>query len=237
MQKKHLTLDIRAKRASCIRLNRGNNPKSAIESRTLRPPAEPTPGVSRLSIEPAKPRWPATIARRIAVELVEALTPRCEQVCIAGSLRRGKAEVGDIEILYVPHIGLVRKFNELFPKLGSLTDELLEQWLTQGVLTKRPNRNGVTAWGPFNKLARHAASGVSVDLFATTRERWFVSLVVRTGSAEMNTQLAASALRRGLQLHAYGDIERTATGEHIAPQSEREVFELCGIAYRDPTER
>ncbi len=91
--------------------------------------------------------------------------------------------------------------------------------------------------GALNKLAKHTASGVSIDLFATTRERWFVSLVVRTGSAEMNTQLAASALRRGLQLHAYGVIERTKTGEQIVPQSEREVFELCGVPYREPRER
>ena len=48
-----------------------------------------------------KQRWPAAIARKVADELVEALTPRCEQICIAGSLRRGKPDVGDIEILYI----------------------------------------------------------------------------------------------------------------------------------------
>jgi DNA polymerase/3'-5' exonuclease PolX len=105
------------------------------------------------------------------------------------------------------------------------------------VLTRRPNKNGIPTWGALNKLATHVPSGISVDLFATTGERWFVSLVVRTGSAEMNTQLAASALRRGLQLHAYGVIERTASGEQIIPQSEREVFELCGVPYRKPQER
>jgi DNA polymerase/3'-5' exonuclease PolX len=137
-----------------------------------------------VSIESAKARWPANFARRIGDELVEALTPRCEHVCIAGSLRRGKTKVGDIEILYVPRIGQVRTSGELFPKSGSLADELIEQWLTRGVLTKRPNKNGIPTWGALNKLAAHAASGISVYLFATTRERWFVSLVVRTGSAE-----------------------------------------------------
>jgi DNA polymerase/3'-5' exonuclease PolX len=192
-----------------------------------------------VSIELGKRRWPADFARRIGNELVEALTPRCERVCIAGSLRRAKAEVGDIEILYVPRIGQMRRPGSLFPESGSMADELLEQWLTAGVLTKRRNKNGKTAWGPLNKLARHAASGVNVDLFATTRERWFVSLVVRTGSADMNTQLAASALRRGLKLHVgvNAAIERTATGEQILPQSEREVFELCGVPYRDPQDR
>jgi DNA polymerase/3'-5' exonuclease PolX len=68
----------------------------------------------------SKTRWSATIARRVADELVEALTPRCEQICIAGSLRRGKSEVGDIEILYVPRRGLVRRAGEFFPTLGYL---------------------------------------------------------------------------------------------------------------------
>lgn len=184
-----------------------------------------------------KTRWSATIARRVADELVAALAPRCEQICIAGSLRRGKAEVGDIEVLYVPRLGLVRSPGELFPKPGSLANELLEQWLTQEVLLKRPNKNGVTAWGPLNKLAKHSASGINVDLFATTREHWFVSLVVRTGSAELNTHLAASARKHGIELHAYGVIERTATGEQIIPASEREVFELCGVPYREPALR
>jgi DNA polymerase/3'-5' exonuclease PolX len=111
-----------------------------------------------------KTRFSATIARKVAAELM----PRCEQVCIAGSLRRGKPDVGDIEILYVPRIGQVRMPGELFARSGSLADELIEQWLTRRVLTKRPNVNGATTWGAQNKLAVHAASDVPVDLFATT---------------------------------------------------------------------
>jgi hypothetical protein len=74
----------------------------------------------------------------------------------------------------VPSNGRIHKPGELFPRSGSLTDELLEQWLTKGVIAKRPNKNGVTSSGLYNKLATHTPSGVSVDLFATTRERWFV---------------------------------------------------------------
>jgi DNA polymerase/3'-5' exonuclease PolX len=184
-----------------------------------------------------KARWPAAIARQVADELVEALTPRCEQICIAGSLRRGKPDVGDIEILYIEKRGQVHKPDWLFAQPGSLTDELLDLWLTKGVLTKRPNKNGIPAWGHWNKFAKHAVSGINIDFFATTRERWFVSLVVRTGSAQNNVQLADSALRRGIRLHAYGALEHLATGKQIVPQSEREVFELCGLPYREPAER
>ena len=184
-----------------------------------------------------KTRFPASIARKVADELAAELTPRCERIEIAGSLRRGKADVGDIEILYVPRIGQVRIPGELFPKSGSLADELIEQWLAKGVLAKRHNINGSAAWGTLNKLAVHAGSGIPLDLFATTAERWFVSLVVRTGSKEMNTTLANSALRRGMQLHAYGVLENTRTGEQIVPQSEREVFERLGVPYREPAKR
>jgi DNA polymerase/3'-5' exonuclease PolX len=83
----------------------------------------------------------------------------------------------------------------------------------------------------------HVVSGIPVDLFATTADRWFVSLVVRTGSKEMNTTLAGSALRRGMQHHAYGVLEVRATGEQIIPQSEREVLERLGVPYREPMEQ
>jgi DNA polymerase/3'-5' exonuclease PolX len=194
--------------------------------------------VRRQEIDMAdKQHWPAAIAHRVAEELVAELAPRCERIEIAGSLRRGEADIGDIEILFVPCIGQVHVPGELFPLRGSLVDELLVQWLARGVLTKRFNINGSAAWGALNKLAVHDGSGIPVDLFATTAERWFVSLVARTGSKEMNTMLAGSALRRGMQLHMYGVLEVRATGEQIIPRSEREVFERLGVSYREPAER
>jgi hypothetical protein len=40
-----------------------------------------------------------------------------------------------------------------------------------------------------------------------------------------------------MQLHAYNGTITSAAGEEIVPQSEREVFELCGVPYREPSER
>jgi len=50
-----------------------------------------------------KTKWPRFEAMNIALELVTKLTPYCARIEIAGSLRRGKSEVGDVEILFVPH--------------------------------------------------------------------------------------------------------------------------------------
>lgn len=49
-------------------------------------------------------KFPRTQALAVAEELVAALRPACERLEIAGSLRRGKAEVGDVEILFVPRV-------------------------------------------------------------------------------------------------------------------------------------
>jgi DNA polymerase/3'-5' exonuclease PolX len=193
---------------------------------------------TKTSMSTNRARFNSIIARAVADELAGALAPRCERIEIAGSLRRGKPDVGDIEILYVPREGQIRVPGELFPKKGWLVDELLEQWLAKGVLTKRPNKNGVTSWGEDNKFAIHGASGVPVDLFSSTAEGWFVKLVVRTGSYQTNIRLAASAKQRGFHLDvSKGRIARAGTYEVVFPQSEREVFELCGVAYREPAER
>jgi DNA polymerase/3'-5' exonuclease PolX len=39
-----------------------------------------------------------------------------------------------------------------------------------------------------------------------------------------------------MQFHAYGVIQ-DRSGQHIVPQSEREVFERLGVPYREPAER
>jgi DNA polymerase/3'-5' exonuclease PolX len=204
-------------------------------------------------------RWQNDFARTVADGLIEWLKPYCEvaappatglagtlappiangfdYICAAGSLRRGKLLVGDVEILYVPKIGSLQKPGEMFESLGNLTDIMIEELLINGKLAVREGKGGTTAWGPLNKLAVHKASGMPVDLFATTKENWFVSLVIRTGPKELNMRLIESAKRRGLQLHAYGAFTHIGTGEPVIPQSEEEVFELCGFPYIQPEGR
>lgn len=52
-----------------------------------------------------KTRWPHAEALEIAEEIKEALAHHCERIEIAGSIRRKKPEVGDIELLFVPKTG------------------------------------------------------------------------------------------------------------------------------------
>ena len=185
-----------------------------------------------------KKKFPRSQAFNVATELALLLKPYVEEIIVAGSLRREKPFVGDIELLYIPRIEKVKTglFNEDTAPLNH-TDNFLVSLLNAEVIEKRPNVNGQFAWGVNNKLSRHVSSGIPLDLFATTRENWWVSLVVRTGSKETNLRLTMGAQKLGRSLIAYGCGVRESDGNVISATSEREVFELCGVPYLEPTKR
>lgn len=174
-----------------------------------------------------KPRFAWANAAPIATEIARALKPACERICIAGSLRRGKATVGDVEIVYVPKFE-ERNVDLFFTKFYSLTDDVIARLMAAGTLAKRKNVNGSEVYGQRNKLMLHPASGIPVDLFATTAEAWFNYLVCRTGPAEQNTLIAMKAQARGWKWHPYKEgFTRDGLLEWVG--SEKAVFDFVGL--------
>ena len=59
----------------------------------------------------SKPRFPLVLAVPMASELVKVLSPFCERIQVAGSIRRRQQQVGDIELVVIPkkaqHPGLL----------------------------------------------------------------------------------------------------------------------------------
>ena len=183
-----------------------------------------------------KPKWDSDEAVPVARELIELLKPYCERIEIAGSLRRQKERVGDIELLFIPRFE--DRQEDMFTTAPvNLADEKIGQLLRDGVLNKRPSVTGVYTWGSENKLALHVVSGIPVDLFSTDSERWWVALVIRTGSKETNISLTTGAQKRGARLNAYGSGVTWSDGTQTRAESERHVFELCGVEYNEPNER
>lgn len=183
-----------------------------------------------------KQKFDSEDAMPIAKELIEQLRPFVERIEIAGSLRRCKDQVGDIELLFIPRLD-TRQSDMFSTEPVDLAHEQLNHMLASGQLQKRPSETGVCTWGRLNKLAIHTASGIPVDFFATTPENWWVSLVIRTGSKETNLQLTTGAQRKGAKLNAYGSGITWSDGSQTAATSEQHVFELCGVEYRYPNER
>ena len=183
-----------------------------------------------------KTKWPRAQAMAVAEEMQARLAPACERIAIAGSLRRGKTECSDVELLFVPKMSQRR--DGLFDtRIVDVCAEACEQLLKEGVIAKRPNSNGHFAWGELNKLAIHVASGIGLDLFRTTEAAWWVALVIRTGSKETNLRLTTGAQKQGGSLMAYGYGVKHSNGEVTRAESERHVFELCGVPYLEPEER
>jgi DNA polymerase/3'-5' exonuclease PolX len=54
----------------------------------------------------AKQKIPLAQARQLAQELATIhLRPACERIEVAGSVRRGKSEVSDVELVAIPRFG------------------------------------------------------------------------------------------------------------------------------------
>lgn len=165
-------------------------------------------------------------AKAIAEKIKAILEPVCERIVIAGSIRRRKPEVGDIELLCIPKY--VAGVDQLDKEIGAL--------FMQRILGFRRNKLGRAVYGPKNKLLRHVESGIGVDIFSTTKECWPVALVIRTGPKESNMAIAIAAQRKGWRLRPYGSGFDTWDGV-VRCHSEREVFEAVGLPYQRPEER
>ena len=185
-----------------------------------------------------KPRFPRETALAAAREVCAALKPVTERLVVAGSLRRRRAEVGDVEILYVPRSGEATMPGQLLAEVCNLADCAIAHLEAGGVLRRRLSATGAEAFGPKNKLMVHAGTGVPVDLFATTHAAWWNYLVCRTGPASHNTMLAGRALAMGYRWHPYqAGFERMSDRAIIPMDSEQAVFKLLGLPYLEPWER
>lgn len=187
-----------------------------------------------------KTRFPRTVGLQVARELCLALQPVTSRLIVAGSLRRGKAMIGDVELLFIPSIA---KDQPVPGDLFRLTDvdlaaAAIARLEKEKVLARRQNCNGSDIYGPKNKLMVHVATGLPVDLFATVEASWWNYLVCRTGPAESNTRIASAARDRGWQWNPYGPgFTHPASGKKHVVTSEEDVFAFVGLPYFEPKDR
>lgn len=159
----------------------------------------------------------------IAQRLLAALAPNCERIELAGSLRRHKPLVGDIELVAIP----CRPTDLLGAPLAGPT--YLDRFLDDRAVpfTKRGDKYQQFAYG------RH-----TVDLFLATPATWGSIYTIRTGSAEFSKWLVTAQphgaapfglVFQGGRLHAHGRL--------LATPEETNVFNALGLAYIEPAER
>lgn len=126
----------------------------------------------------------------------------------AGSLRRGRETVGDLDIL-------------------STDPEAIERFLAH------PSVHDVLAHGGTKASARFGSEGLQVDVRVVAQESFGAALQYFTGSKEHNVALRQRALKMGLTLNEYGLF--TLEGERrVAGETEEGVYEALGLAWIPP---
>ena len=149
-------------------------------------------------------------AQTIAEGIKSQLAPYCERIEIAGSIRRQRPEVKDIDLVLIPN------------NQGQLIYQLMQ-------MMGAPKLAG-------NKLIRCQMPAIAVDIYVATPETWASLLLIKTGSAKHNIKLASLAKAKGLKLHADGT-GVTKNGDRIAGDTEESIFQALGLPYLPPEQR
>lgn len=180
------------------------------------------------------------MAIEVARELVAVLKPHCEpdRIIVAGSLRRLKPQVGDVEILYIPRTEMRPVVGDMFAQSRvDLVDLAVRDLMASRILELREGEGGHKSYGPKNKFVRHVGTGIPVDLFATMETSWFNYLVCRTGSKENNMAIAEAAKAKGWHWNPYGSGFTTGGGSSHQVTSEADVYDFVGLPFKEPKDR
>jgi len=134
--------------------------------------------------------------------------PGTSKVTIAGSYRRKKETIGDLDIL------VVAKESE------KIMDFFVNQQEVDRVLAHGPTKSSIRLY-----------NGIDVDLRVVPRESYGAALAYFTGSKAHNVHVREIAQKRGMKLNEYG---LTKGKKLIAGKSEEEIYGALGLSYVEP---
>jgi DNA polymerase/3'-5' exonuclease PolX len=196
-------------------------------------------------------------AKALADRIVEILQPHCEVINIAGSIRRQRTDIGDVEVVAIP----TRKFKQtgLFPEDGTFIvpaefHQALEKFTHQVIKG--------TAEGRYLQLYLKNSTGkdhMKLDLFMPAPEDYWRIFAIRTGSADYSAKVIAKGwankgwcgvsgvgLRMQKDCTPVLDKDGKTTGWKLLNTdgerppvwtSEQEFFEWIGVRYIEPQHR
>jgi len=140
-----------------------------------------------------------------------AETPGVEKITAAGSLRRGRETVGDIDLLATG------------PGATAALDRFVQNPRVSEVLGKGANKASV----------KFGLEGIQVDLRALPSESYGAAMQYFTGSKEHNVALRTRAIRMGLSLNEYG-LFRIDGEERIGGETEEQIYGALGLPWIAP---
>ena len=166
-------------------------------------------GLERAEVEP------------LASKIVSSIDSYCTRVEVAGSIRRRRDTVNDIDLVVEPKPQCwIKLINEMRRGFNAVTEKQGDKLATLHV--------------PF--ASKQGQGYVQVDLYRASKITWGILLLIRTGSAEYNIFLAKLAIRKGYRL-TYSKGLLNEKGKVIASKTERDVFQALELDYISPQDR
>lgn len=159
-------------------------------------------------------------ARVIAQEFIGLIDAYCRRVEVAGSVRRAKPEVKDIEIVAIFEDGWT---------------DYLDALVEAGVITKATyGATGSNRWG--QKYRGLMYQSARIEIFAADETNWGYLLWLRTGPGEANEHVMKHIKATGSPVSARGGYWWRGD-ERLDTPEESDVFALLGIDPIDPVDR
>jgi DNA polymerase (family 10) len=160
----------------------------------------------------SKERLPIGAVLPLSREIVDVLASLAavKQISVAGSLRRMKETIGDIDILVTS--SKPERVMDVFTTLPRVRQ----------VLAKGPTRSSVIL-----------DTGIQADVRVVEPEAFGAALQYFTGSKDHNVKVREKAVRRGLKINEYG-VFRVKDDRRTAGKIEEEVYEAVGLPWIPP---
>lgn len=170
-----------------------------------------------LKLDAGKQRMPLKVAEKIGNQILSEIKkiPGVQQSVLAGSLRRKKETVGDIDIVITAEH---RQWKRIIQRI-----------------TQLPQVKKVLAAGQ-TKASIILKNKVQVDIRIVHEHEFGAALFYFTGSKEHNIQLRTMAKQKGWKVNEYGVFDEK-TGKRLAGRTEEEIYALFGLNYIPPEKR
>ncbi len=164
------------------------------------------------NLEQSSGRYDLGVAAPIAREILERVkaVKGVVQADIAGSLRRGRETVGDVDLLVSAK------------NASAVMDEFLSTPEVRDVLAKGETKSSIVL-----------DNGLQVDLRVVEQQAFGAALQYFTGSKEHNVKLRERAVKKQLKVNEYGVFE-TESEKRVAGETEDDVYQSLGLAWVAP---
>ena len=158
-------------------------------------------------------RYLLNYAESVAAELTDHLrqTPGVDAITPAGSLRRGRETVGDLDLLVT----------------GPDPVPVLERFIAY------PHVAEILGRGENKASAKVGRENLQVDVRALPKDSFGAAMQYFTGSKDHNVAIRTRAVKMGLKLSEYG-LFRVENDEKVAGDTEESVYQALGLAWIPP---